>query len=182
MSAGDKASPSPTVWRTKQEMSGVLQKAAVDDAAVVQPGVLRHVRQGSAIPGLGIRAPENDPGEPGVDRPDPLAGRVGSLAAGEDAEQEDLGLGQLVAERLDDRGDAVGDELRRPGGRRLRHGAGGTREEKAPGGAGRRLAPPFERGPCGARRSDRRRGRRGDHASSSTAGPHAGGAARSPAP
>ena len=31
------------------------------------------------------------------------------LAAGEDAEQQDLGLGELLAERLDDRLDAVGD-------------------------------------------------------------------------
>jgi hypothetical protein len=56
-----------------------------------------------------------EPGDPRVGRPDALARRAGRLAARQDAEQQDLGLGELFAKRLDDRGDAVGDLHRRVG-------------------------------------------------------------------
>ena len=46
-----------------------------------------------------------------VDRRQLVADRARLLAAGEDAQEEDLGLGELLAERLDDGGHAVGDRL-----------------------------------------------------------------------
>ena len=97
------------------------------------------------------------------------AARVGSrlLASREDAQEQDLGLGQLLAQLLDDRLDALGDlvgacssrrcwcrsSARRPwaGCRRARR----SRSARAHAGCGRRRCRSWPR--CGARRTASRR-------------------------